>query len=150
MTEPTRAVSATTTGGVPFATKAPAAKTTKSFADELAKSKSTSASSTQAAARPENEQTKKIDGHSYARIENGSDKGRFLNQLASSPRQGSVFRMVERDDRVFHVYGTGKARVVVELKAKAATDATTTDPTADTTTDTAPDTSTATTNPATS
>jgi hypothetical protein len=148
MTESTRAVSATT-GGVPYATKAPAAKTTKSFADELAKSTSTSASSTKAAARPDNEQTKKIAGHSYARIENGTDKGLFLNQLASSPRLGSVFSMVERDDRVFHVYGTGKARVIVELKAKATNDATT-DATTDTTTDTAPETSTATTAPATS
>ena len=145
MTESTRAVSAATTGGVPYATKAPAAKTTKSFADELAKSTSTSASSTKAAARPDNEQTKKIAGHAYARIENGSDKGLFLNQLASSPRLGTVFRMVERDDRVFHVYGTGKDRIVVELKAKTATDTTT-----DTRTDTAPETSTATPAPATS
>jgi hypothetical protein len=145
MTESTRAVSAATTGGVPYAAKAPAAKTTKSFADELAKSTSTSASSTKAAARPDNEQTKKIAGHSYARIENGSDKGLFLNQLASSPRLGTVFRMVERDDRVFHVYGTGKARVIVELKAKTTTDATT-----DTTAGAAPETSTATTAPATS
>jgi translation elongation factor EF-G len=143
MTESTRAVSAATTGGIPYAAKAPAAKTTKSFADELAKSTSTSASSTKVAARPDNEQTKKIAGHSYARIENGTDKGLFLNQLASSPRLGSVFRMVERDDRVFHVYGTGNARVVVELKARTATD-TTTDPTADP----APETSTATTAPA--
>jgi hypothetical protein len=137
MTESTRAVSAATTGGLPYTAKAPAAKTTKSFADELAKSASTSASSTKAAARPENEQTKKISGHPYARIENGADKGLFLNQLASSPRLGSTFRMVERDDRVFHVYGTGKDRTIVEVKAK-------------TTTDTTPATSTATTTPATS
>jgi hypothetical protein len=145
VTESTRAVSATTTGGIPYAAKAPAAKATKSFADELAKSTSTSASSTKAAARPDNEQTTKVAGHSYARIENGSDKGLFLNQVAGSSRLGSVFRMVERDDRVFHVYGTGKDRLVVELKAKTATD-TPTDTTATTTT--APETSTATTTPA--
>jgi hypothetical protein len=142
MTESTRAVSAATTGGIPYAAKAPAAKTTKSFADELAKSAGTSASSTKAAARPDNEQTKKISGHPYARIENGADKGRYLNQLASSPRLGSVFRMVERDDRVFHVYGSGTDRVIVEVKAKAATDTTTAT--------TPPATSTATTTPATS
>ena len=139
MTESTRAVSAATTGGIPYAAKTPAAKTTKSFADELAKSASTPASSTKAAARPDNEQTKKISGHPYARIENGADKGRYVNQLASSPRLGSVFRMVERDDRVFHVYGTGKDRVIVEVKAKS-----TADSTADTATDT-PTTSTTTT-----
>jgi hypothetical protein len=139
MTESTRAVSAATTGGIPYAAKAPAAKTTKSFADELAKSASTSASSTKAATRPDNEQTKKIAGHPYSRIQNGSDKGLFLNQLASSPRVGSAFRMIERDDRVFHVYGTGKDRVIVEVKATSTTD---------TTTDTTPATSTATTTPA--
>jgi len=47
----------------------------------------------------------------------------FLNQLAGNPRQGSVFKMVERDDRIFHVYGTGKDRVVVEVKAAAKGDA---------------------------
>jgi hypothetical protein len=144
MTESTRAVSAATTGGLPYAAKAPAAKSTKSFADELAKSASTSASSTKAAARPENEQTKKISGHPYARIENGADKGLFLNQLASSPRMGTAFRMVERDDRVFHVYGTGKDRTIVEVKAKATTDTTPATSTATTT----PATSTATTTPA--
>lgn len=145
MTDSTRAVSAATTGGLAYAAKAPAAKSTKSFADELAKSASTSASSsTKAAARPENEQTKKISGHPYARIENGADKGLFLNQLASSPRLGSAFRMVERDDRVFHVYGTGKDRTVVEVKAKTATDTTPATSTATTT----PATSTATTTPA--
>jgi hypothetical protein len=148
MTDSTRAVSATTTGGLPYAAKAPAAKSTKSFADELAKSASTSASSsTKAAARPENEQTKKISGHPYARIENGADKGLFLNQLASSPRLGSAFRMVERDDRVFHVYGTGKDRTIVEVKAKTTTDTT---PATSTATTTTPATSTATTTPATS
>jgi hypothetical protein len=146
MTESTRAVSAATTGGLPYAAKAPAAKTTKSFADELAKSASTAASSTtKAAARPENEQTKKISGHSYSRIQNGSDKGLYLNQLASSPRLGTVFQMVERDDRVFHVYGTGKDRTIVEVKATTDTTAGTTTPTAP-----APTTSTSTTTPATS
>ena len=140
MTESTRAVSAATTGGVPYAAKAPAAKSTKSFADELAKSASTSASSTKAPARPDNEQTKKVAGHPYSRIQNGADKGLFLNQLASSPRLGSAFRMVERDDRVFHVYGTGKDRVIVEVKAKSTADSTT-----GTTTDTTPATSTTTT-----
>jgi hypothetical protein len=130
MTEPTRAVSAATSGGTPYsAAKAPAAKTTKSFADELAKSTGASATSTKAAARPDGEQTKKIAGHPFSQIQNGVDKGLYLNQLAGNPRQGSVFRLVERDDRVFHVYGAGKDRLVVEVKAQAKSDATTTTPT---------------------
>jgi hypothetical protein len=123
MTEATRAVSATTTGGTPYTAKAAAAKTGKSFADELAKSTGASATSTKAVARPDGEQTKKIAGHPYSRIQNGADKGLYLNQLASNPRQGSAFRLVERDDRVFHVYGTGKDRLIVEVKAEATTDA---------------------------
>jgi hypothetical protein len=125
MTDPTAAVSAATTGGVSYA-KTKATKATKSFADELAKSASTADSSTKAAARPDGEQTKKIAGHPYSRIENGADKGLFLNQLSGSSRLGAPFRMVQRDDRVFHVYGAGKDRVIVEVKAASTSDATST------------------------
>jgi len=89
------------------------------FAGQLARF-TASSSTVKAATRPDNEQTKKIAGHPYSRIENGSDKGRYLNQLDGSPREGAVFNRVERDDRVFHVYGTGKDRVIVEVKKKAA------------------------------
>src|SRR4051794_11252182 len=130
MTDPTAAVSAATTGGVSYAKAPTAAKATKkSFADELAKSATSASpadSSAKAAARPDGEQTKKISGHPYSRIENGAEKGLFLNQLAASPRLGSTFRLVQRDDHVFHVYGTGKDRVIVDVKAKSTSDATTT------------------------
>jgi len=120
----------------------PAARSTATrgatgFAGELARyvsapasgtaSPSTAASAVKAVARPDNEQTKKITGHPFARIENGKDKGLYLNQLESSPRAGAVFKLVERDDRVFHVYGDGKDKVVVEVKKKDA--ATSTAPT---------------------
>jgi hypothetical protein len=88
---------------------------------------------TKAAARPEGEMTKKVAGHPYASVENGSDKGLFLNQLAGNARQGSVFKKVERDDRVFHVYGTGKDKVVVEVKSASKSDATATPATGGTT-----------------
>lgn len=42
-----------------------------------------------------------------------------LNQLAGSARVGSIFRMVERDDRVFHVYGAGRDKLVVEVEAES-------------------------------
>ncbi|MGI9097613.1 MAG: hypothetical protein ACR2H2_03820 [Solirubrobacteraceae bacterium] len=109
------ATSAATTGGTSAATTP--TKDATSFAGELARSVSRSASSTKAEPRPDGEQTKRIAGHPYSRIENGADKGMFVNQLASSPRLGSAFRMAERDDRVFHVYGTGKNEVVVEIKS---------------------------------
>jgi hypothetical protein len=149
MIESTSAVSAATTGGTTYPGTKAAAKTTKSFAHELARSASTAASSgTNAAARPDGEQTKKITGHPYSRVENGADKGLFLNQLVGSPRKGSAFRLVERDDRVFHVYGSGTDRVIVEVKAQGKSDATSTTSTAPTTSTTS-NTSTSPTTPAT-
>ena len=96
-----------------------------SFAGELARlvsapvSSASSSTSVKAVARPENEQTTKVAGHPFARIINGTDKGMYLNQLDGSPREGAIFKLVERDDRVFHVYGSGKDRLVVEIKAKS-------------------------------
>lgn len=132
MIEPTAASPAATgAGGAAFAAagaRAPARATTRSFAGELARfaaASSTSPSTSTATAtstatqppqRPDGEQTRKVAGHPFARIENGVDRGRYLNQLAGSPRQGQVFRLVERDDRVFHVYGSGANKLVVELK----------------------------------
>jgi hypothetical protein len=114
MTQPIQAAAAVTpaatTGGTAPAATTSAAKRAKSFAGELA-------SATKPVARPDGEQTKKIAGHPYAQIENGDDKGKYVNQMAGNPRQGSVFRLVERGDHVFHVYGTGADKVIVGLKA---------------------------------
>jgi hypothetical protein len=129
---------AAASGGTSFAGQlarlvdAPAAAT-KAVATKDAATTDTAAAATKAAARPEGEMTKKVPGHPYASIENGADKGRFLNQLAGNARQGSVFKMVERDDRVFHVYGSGKDKVVVEVKAAGKSDATATPATGGTT-----------------
>jgi hypothetical protein len=108
--------------GTPVA-RASATNGGTSFGSQLARLVDGPASAAKAPTRPEGEMTKKVVGHPYASVENGSDKGMFLNQLASNPRQGTVFKMVERDDRVFHVYGTGKDKVVVEVKAASKTDA---------------------------
>ena len=112
----------------PAATKRAAASDT-SFAGQLARLSASSrpdagakpAGTVKAATRPDNEHTTKVAGHPFARIENGADKGLYLNQLDGSPREGAVFRLVERDSRVFHVYGEGKDKVVVEVKPKAKT-----------------------------
>lgn len=104
-------------------TNAPAgAASSKSFAGELARFTRSAQSTVKAVARPDNEHTTKVAGHPYARIENGHDKGLYLNQLAGNPREGAVFRLVKRDDRVFHVYGTGKDLLIVEVKAKPKAD----------------------------
>jgi hypothetical protein len=106
----------------------PTAARGTSFAGELARFAATAPSTTapsstapnavKAVTRPDNEQTKKVAGHPYSRVENGADKGRYLNQLDGSPREGAVFKRVERDDHVLHIYGTGKDRVVVAVKPK--------------------------------
>lgn len=124
----------------PAAARSLATRGGTSFAGELARYVSTASTGTgsttasptvKAEARPANEQTKKIADHPYSRIENGADKGLYLNQLQSSPRAGAVFRLVERDKRVFHVYGEGDDKLVVEVKKKDA--ATSTAPTGGTT-----------------
>ena len=129
MIEPTQAASAATTGGTTAARTA-ATQSVKSFASVLAKSANTGSSTettkTEAPARPDGEQTKKVAGHPFSRIINGEDKGLYLNQLAGNPRMGKAFKLLERDDHVFHIYGTGKDRVIVEVKAKSTTDAATT------------------------
>ena len=106
----------------------PTAARATSFAGELARFASTAPSTTapgstapnavKAVTRPDNEQTTKVAGHPYSRIENGPDKGRYLNQLDGSPREGAVFKRVKRDDLVLHIYGTGKDRVIVAVKPK--------------------------------
>lgn len=108
MIEPISATSASTTrpSGTTRATSSTSGGT--SFSKELEK-----ASTKQ---RPDGEQTRKVSGHHYAKIMNGDDKGLYLNQLDDSPREGQAFKKVARDDRVFHVYGEGKSRVVVEVK----------------------------------
>jgi hypothetical protein len=110
MSQPIQAAAAATDStSAATATAKSAAKTSaKSFAGELA-------AASKPPARPDGEQTKKVAGHPFARIINGDDKGLYLNQVAGSPRQGAVFRLVERGDRVFHVYGTGKDKVIIGL-----------------------------------
>jgi|GEM_PF-3491135 len=93
----------------------------------------TPATATTAPARPKSEKIEKVEGHPYALVSNGADKGLYLNQLDGNPREGEVFKLVKRDDHVFHVYGTGKDKVVVEVKSKAKADSTTAQPTGGTT-----------------
>jgi hypothetical protein len=91
-----------------------------SFAGELARFATSAPNAVKAETRPDNEQTKKVAGHPYSRVENGADKGRYLNQVDGNPREGAVFKLVKRDDRVLHVYGSGQDRVVIEVKSKDA------------------------------
>lgn len=62
-----------------------------------------------------------VKGHQYSKITSGPRKGMYLNQ-SSGPRKGEAFRLVERDGRTFHVYGSGKHEQVFEVVHKAHAD----------------------------
>jgi hypothetical protein len=68
-------------------------------------------------ARETEEQTP-VEGHHYAKITAGMREGQLLN-TSGNERHGRAFELVERGGRTFHVYGTGKDRIVVEIKPAA-------------------------------
>jgi hypothetical protein len=79
---------------------------------------SSSAEDTAASGARKGERTKQVDGHAYADILNGSRSGMYLN-TSGNTRDGQAFVLVKRHGREFHIYGTGKDRVIVGLKPKA-------------------------------
>jgi hypothetical protein len=80
---------------------------------------------------PAAEKTKAVDGHAYSDITAGPRKDLYLN-TSGNTRDGKTFVLVKKDDREYHIYGTGSKREVFGVKAKAA--ATSTDTTPSTTT----------------
>src|SRR5439155_15462969 len=64
------------------------------------------------------EKLAKVSGHQYGKISGGDRNGEFLN-LTGNARSGQAFHLVERNGHAFHVYGTGKDRVIVEVTAKS-------------------------------
>ncbi len=118
------------------------ATTGASFAGALAQASTTKASSTKATERaeildstkvPKGEKTKAVDGHKYSDITAGPRNGMYLN-TSGNKRHGQAFVMVKRDGKEFHVYGTGKDRLVVCLKRNDDTKTDTTTKTDKTTT----------------
>ncbi len=66
---------------------------------------------------PKGEKTKPVAGHAYSDITAGPRNGMHLN-TSGNKRDGMAFVLVKRDGKEFHVYGTGKDRLVVCLKRK--------------------------------
>jgi hypothetical protein len=102
--------------------KAHAAAAHASFAGALAKASSKSAADTpesvlNAKKAPKGEKSAPVKGHAYADITAGPRNGMYLNTSGNS-RDGQAFVLVKRDGKEFHVYGSGKDRVVVCLKRK--------------------------------
>lgn len=103
------------------------AATGASFAGALAQASTTKAASSKATENaaildstkvPKGEKTKPVEGHKYADITAGPRNGMFLN-TSGNKRNGQAFVLVKRDGKEFHVYGTGKDRLVVCLKRAA-------------------------------
>ena len=84
------------------------------------------------------ERTKQVSGRGYADILNGTRSGMYLN-TSGNRRDGDAFVLVKRDDREYHIYGTGKHREIFSVKDpsnKTASTDTTTDTTKTAATDT--------------
>ena len=64
------------------------------------------------------ERLQPVKGHDYAKVVAGAREGQYVNR-SDNDRHGEAFTLVRRAGRVFHVYGTGADRVVVELPSAA-------------------------------
>jgi len=79
-------------------------------------------------ARPDgikkNEAFKALDGHAYVEITSGKREGMFVN-TSGNVRSGEAFVVVRKNGKEYHIYGTGKDRLVVGFHMpKGATDET--------------------------
>jgi len=106
-----------------------------SDSDSTSTKTSTSTGSSSTDKAPASEKTKAVDGRAYADITSGPRKDLYLN-TSGNARDGKTFVLVKKDEKEYHIYGTGKNREVFMVKDPAAktADSTTTD--AATTTDT--------------
>jgi hypothetical protein len=59
-----------------------------------------------------------VNGHSYSEIHGGQRDGLYVN-TTNNTRRGQAFVLVHKHGREYHIYGTGKNRVVVALRKPA-------------------------------
>jgi hypothetical protein len=60
----------------------------------------------------ENETYKTLEGHKYVEITSGKREGMFVN-TSGNVRNGEAFVVVRKNGKEYHIYGTGKDRLVV-------------------------------------
>jgi hypothetical protein len=58
-----------------------------------------------------------VEGRAYAEVTEGKRDGMFIN-TTDNVRRGQAFVLVFKHDTEYHVYGTGKDRVVVSLRRR--------------------------------
>jgi hypothetical protein len=61
------------------------------------------------------ETVKAVDGHAYADISGGKRAGMFIN-TSGNARHGEAFVLAHRGGVEYHIYGSGKDRLVVALR----------------------------------
>jgi hypothetical protein len=70
----------------------------------------------EAAARPDgvrkSETFDAVDGHAYVEITSGKREGMFVN-TSGNVRNGEAFVVARKNGKEYHIYGTGKDRLVV-------------------------------------
>jgi hypothetical protein len=93
------------------------------FSGALAQASSKSSANTpdsvlDAKKAPKGEKSTPVEGHAYADITTGPRNGMYIN-TSGNKRDGQAFVLVKRDGKEFHIYGSGKDRLVVCLKPKA-------------------------------
>jgi hypothetical protein len=69
------------------------------------------------------ETIKHVEGHAYSEITAGDREGMFIN-TSGNVRNGQAFVLVRKHGKEYHIYGTGKDRLVVgfHVPKKAAND----------------------------
>jgi hypothetical protein len=70
------------------------------------------------------EKTKHVAGRGYDDILNGKRSGMYLN-TSGNKRDGDAFILVKRDEREYHIYGTGSDRAIFSVKDPASKTAST-------------------------
>ena len=58
------------------------------------------------------EEMQQVEGHAYAEITKGARAGMFIN-TSGNVRHGQTFTVAHRDGKEYHIYGSGKDRLVV-------------------------------------
>jgi hypothetical protein len=59
-----------------------------------------------------------VKGHAYAEISGGKRDGLYVN-TSGNARRSQAFVLVHKHGREYHIYGTGKDRLVVALRKPA-------------------------------
>ena len=120
---PVNSVHAATTAAASAARSHAAQKANAhAFSGALVKASSKSSATTpdsvlDAKKAPKGEKTTPVEGHAYADITVGPRNGMYVN-TSGNKRDGQAFVLVKRDGKEYHVYGSGKDRLVVCLKPK--------------------------------